>query len=154
MPKTPLSHSPLEIIQHEFTEIAVRSTPTCDDGNFGSGTLEVHRQQTRQSDEENTWTLLLQVTFHKSETDENPPPYEGHLTIQGLFRVHEQFPHDAERLIHVTGASILYGAAREMLANLTARSANGMLSLPSVSFMEPSTKGTKGRRVKKKTTQR
>jgi preprotein translocase subunit SecB len=149
MPKTQLSHSPLEILQHEFIEIAVRSTLPCDEGNFGAGMLEVEREQTRKTDDENIWMLILRIAFQQGETDENPPPYEGHLTIRGVFRVHEQYNHDADRLIRITGASILYGAAREMLANLTARSANGMISLPSVSFMEASTKGQKEARGKK-----
>ena len=150
MPKTPLSHSPLEILQHEFTEIAVRSTLPRDEGSFGAGTLEVEREQTRQSDDKNIWKLVLRVAFHESEADETPPPYEGHLVIQGLFRVHEKYTHDADRLIHITGASILYGAAREMLANLTARSANGMISLPSVSFMDASANSTQALPKKKK----
>ena len=40
----------------------------------------------------------------------------------------------ADELVNVTGASMLYGACREMLANLTARSTHGMSTLPSVSF--------------------
>ena len=42
-------------------------------------------------------------------------------------------------LIRVTATSILYGACREMIANFTARSLHGILSLPSISFRKPKT---------------
>jgi hypothetical protein len=48
-----------------------------------------------------------------------------------------------EELIRVTGASMLYGACREMLANLTARSTHGMSTLPSVSFAVPKSSSIK-----------
>ena len=60
------------------------------------------------------------------------------LRIAGYFVVHEKYPTlKIKDLIEVTGASILYGACREMLANLTARGSHGVVSLPSVSFVPP-----------------
>lgn len=41
--------------------------------------------------------------------------------------------------IRVNATSILYGACREMIANFTARSLHGILSLPSISFRKPKT---------------
>ena len=61
--------------------------------------------------------------------------------MAGPFIVADQYPAEkVSDLIKITGASILYGACREMLANLTARGPHGMVSLPSVSFMSPSGK--------------
>jgi len=58
------------------------------------------------------------------------------LRVTGHFAVNEKYPQQKiQDLIEVTGSSILYGACREMLANLTARASHGVVSLPSVSFM-------------------
>lgn len=43
--------------------------------------------------------------------------------------------YDRFRGIRVTGYSILYGAIREMVSNLTARGPNGMWSLPAADFL-------------------
>ena len=70
--------------------------------------------------------------------DEDPDC--GTITILGEFWIHETFEETIrEALIHVTATSILYGACREMIANFTARSLHGILSLPSISFRKPKT---------------
>ncbi len=62
--------------------------------------------------------------------------YSGEIHVIGYFKVHEKYPEaKTKKLIEVTAASILYGACREMLANLTARGPHGMVSLPSLSFI-------------------
>lgn len=80
------------------------------------------------------WRVLLEVTFGPHDT-EHPTPYSGKITVSGSFQISESFSEEnREALIRVSAASILYGACREMVANLTARSVNGILSLPSISF--------------------
>ncbi len=79
-----------------------------------------------------------------------PPPYTGHIVIRGVYEVSEHYQDDPERLIRVTGASMPYGAVREMVAGFTARSANGMATLPSVSFYEPPLEPPTRKPLKKK----
>ena len=48
-----------------------------------------------------------------------------------------------EQLALVNGFSVLYSAAREMLLNITARSAYGAVTLPTLSFVSLVTKARK-----------
>lgn len=69
---------------------------------------------------------------------ESPSTYEGIISIEGQFQIHDTFgDKNREALIRVTATSILYGACREMIAGFTARSIHGILSLPSISFRQP-----------------
>jgi preprotein translocase subunit SecB len=78
----------------------------------------------------------LEVRFDPADK-ENPSPYAGKIVIQGHFNIYEGFNESHhEALVRVTGSSMLYGACREMLANFTARSTHGILSLPSISFRD------------------
>ena len=77
------------------------------------------------------------ATLRYFRIDDEDPDY-GTITILGEFRIHETFDEtNHEALIRVTATSILYGACREMIANFTARSLHGILSLPSISFRKP-----------------
>jgi hypothetical protein len=67
----------------------------------------------------------------------NVPFYTGEFVAVGFFRVRPDFPADqATKLVAVTGTSMLYGAVREMVANLTARGPAPMLNLVSVAFTD------------------
>jgi preprotein translocase subunit SecB len=82
--------------------------------------------------------LILRVELGSSTPDQESP-YSANLTIEGEFEVLDGYTAGSpEELVNITGASMLYGACREMLANLTARSTHGMSTLPSVSFGSPS----------------
>ena len=92
------------------------------------------------------------MNIHFTQADPaSPPPYTGSISLLGVYSVHEDFPKDPERLIRITGASMLYGVAREMISHITARSPNGILTLPSISFYEdaPNPKPAKKKANKK-----
>lgn len=130
--KVQLSQSPLKLLSHEFLEIHLNANL---EEEKGGGAISVERDVQSYENPERIWSVILEVKLQASE--EGPPPtYTGGVTIAGMFEVVEGYQYDPERLIRVTAASMLYGTAREMIANLTARSANGMISLPSVSFIE------------------
>lgn len=133
MPKTQLKPSPIAVVAQEFLEISLKAS---DGTQFGSGNLEVQREASAIPEPPRRWMVTVRVDL---EADEGvpPPPYVGHITMRGVYEVAEAYPaNDAARLIRVTGASMLYGCIREMVANTTARSSNGMVTLPSVSFFE------------------
>lgn len=146
MQKTLLNPSPLTVIAQEFSEVCITANP---EKEHGPGGIEVEREVALDEDNPNRWTidLIIGLTVQSGKIH---PPYFGSIWMQGLYEVHENYPGDPERLIRVTGASMLYGAAREMIANLTARGPNGMLTLPSVSFIEPVSKKAPAKKVAKK----
>lgn len=130
---SPLNASPLRLHGHRFTEISVRASEQEEPkGGFSLRTnrdLRVHAENARK------FLLILKVELGSSDVDQESP-YTAKLTIEGEFEVLEGYTVGAaDELVNVTGASMLYGACREMLANLTARSTHGMSTLPSVSFV-------------------
>jgi preprotein translocase subunit SecB len=134
-PPQPLRASPLQIEKHEFLDIEVHAADS--DDAHTSLPLEINRNFARHDTDPLRWRVELTVRFG-GETDGKPSVYSGRLRIAGYFLVHEKYPaQKIKELIEVTGASILYGACREMLANLTARGSHGVVSLPSVSFVAP-----------------
>lgn len=134
MPQQPKS-SPLEILTHEFTTIELQAADVPDP----SGELQLTTDRCFGVDPEDSLRRFCELTvIFGSIKDEEPAPYSGRITATGVFQISDDYAeHRRDQLIEVTAISILYGACREMLANLTARSTHGLLSLPSVSFYDP-----------------
>ena len=144
----PLSRSPLNLISHQFTSIIVRASEN--EEPKGTFSLQTTREVSEHETDEKRFLLVLSLTLGSANKDDDAP-YSGELTIQGEFEVSPQYPSTARKnLVKVTGASMLYGACREMLANLTARSVHGMTSLPSVSFVEKTAKKAAAKVARKK----
>ena len=153
---TPLSPSPLTIRAHEFREIHFEVAE--EEDPQAPLSLDFHRDCGVSQTDPLDWMLELTVAFG-AEKEDDKVPYSGRIRIAGYFHIAEAYPEkNRESLIRVTGASILYGACREMLANLTARSSHGMISLPSISFIErpkkkAAKKATKKAARKRRTTE-
>ena len=133
----PHNTSPLDLLSHRFLAFECRATT----GPMTGGALALKTNYTAADFPDDP--LRKQMTLSVDYTPEdpaNPSTYEGTITILGEFRIHETFDEqNREALIRVTATSILYGACREMIANFTARSLHGILSLPSISFRKPKT---------------
>lgn len=131
----PHNTSPLALINHRFVAFECRATTGPATG--GALALKTHYEVCGIADDPLRWQVTLTVDF-APEDPAKPSTYEGSITITGEFQIHETFEEkNREALIRVTATSILYGACREMLANFTARSLHGILSLPSISFRKP-----------------
>jgi preprotein translocase subunit SecB len=150
MPNEPPSPSPLILHEHHFTAIHLEAAEA-EGEEFGSGNLGTSRRFQRHPDNTRRWIVDLRVEFGPA-AENIPTPYRGNCSVRGFFEVHENYNHDAERLIRITATSMLYGAAREMIANLTARGPNGLVSLPSVSFFEEPSKKKPAKAAAKKPT--
>jgi len=132
MPKTPLKPSPIHLLSQNFDEISVQSQH---DSEGGSNTLEVTPTLIPVEEHPDTWILMLSVEIG-CEPDSKKPPYLASVRASGYYRVDASYKGDPQRLVRITGASMLYGAVREMLCSITSRCDNGMLTLPSISFYE------------------
>jgi preprotein translocase subunit SecB len=141
-----LSQSPITLLSQEFLHVELSAIPV---GEFGPGNIDVERS-VYYDKEDDDWRVTLTVQIIGVEGKEEPP-YKGALVARGFYKVHESYPHDVEKLVRITGASMLYGAIREMVAYISSRNPNGMINLPSVSFMENEEKPkAKKKTVKKK----
>ncbi|WP_084416588.1 protein-export chaperone SecB [Massilia alkalitolerans] len=81
-------------------------------------------------------SMLVSVRLRIENTEGKIAPYKLNVAVSGLFK---WLPKDTEfekrkDLIVVNGATILYGAIREMTLNVTSRSTSGPLLLPAVNF--------------------
>ena len=131
----PHNTSPLALLNHRFLVFECRATTGPQTG--GALALKTRHEIAGFPGDPLRWQVNLTVDF-VPEDPAKPSTYEGRIAITGEFRIHESFDEKFRvALIDVTATSILYGACREMIANFTARSLHGMLSLPSVSFHKP-----------------
>jgi preprotein translocase subunit SecB len=127
-----LKASPLTIEHHVFSSIQIDAADA--ENPRDPHSLRTRRRIERSPEDPRRWMVILTVEFGAAK-EADTPPYSGKITVQGWFAVAEGYPEEKQSaLIEVTAASILYGACREMVANFTARSYHGIMSLPSVSF--------------------
>jgi preprotein translocase subunit SecB len=128
----PLNASPLWLLSHRFTEVSLKAS--ADEKPTGQFALETSRSLRPHTEDPHKFLLVLTIRLGSNSPDKEVP-YTAMLTIEGEFEVAAAYPESKrDELVNITGASMLYGACREMLANLTARSSHGMSTLPSVSF--------------------
>jgi len=88
---------------------------------------------------------------HTPKPKENLP-YAYSLQIIGFFEVHLKMPKaNIEEIVKINGPAVLYGAAREIIAQTTSKGPWGPILLPTVNFVPEHKRKTKIRKsVKKK----
>lgn len=129
-----MSPSPLQLERHFFTRIhldAHRDGTPAATAEFRS---EVDIARAAQDPNRFQLTLRLKLLASGDKT----PHYTAEVDVVGFFHVAAGWP-DAKALplVQANGPALLYGAAREMLCNLTARGPWPMINLQSVSFILP-----------------
>lgn len=83
------------------------------------------------------FVLVYGVKIASSKTKETKLPYEIEVETAGYFRYigGDEFKDERRfRAVRFSGYQILYGAIREMVSNLTARSRHGLWHLPARNF--------------------
>jgi preprotein translocase subunit SecB len=132
--------SPLQLKTHRFTQLHLEAIPKGMPGdgvqvdtNLTWGRLDAHPDE---------WRVDLKITF--GPTPQGSGPYRGIAEVVGFFQVDERWPADkCDDLIAVNGASMLYGAVREMVLVMSSRSSHGELQLPTLRFSPPSARAEK-----------
>lgn len=126
--------SPLQLKNHFFPVVNVRANES---GKMdGHVALNQHVEYVPIDGKPNFWHLELFLN-QRSVDSKKPFYYEIELHVVGVVEVSEKITKDKiEPIAAINGLSMLYGAAREMILNVTARSAHGAFSLPSLSFAE------------------
>jgi len=128
----PHEGSPLRMLHHELVSVRIDSVPQQHEECLFN--LETERRVSQSTDHDLQFEVELTVSFGPTRED-RPTGYTGTVTFSGIFEVAGSCPAEKrDLLVNITGPSILFGACREMVANLTARGKHGMLTLPSVSF--------------------
>ncbi len=87
----------------------------------------------KRNDEGTEWWVGLEVGM-KSDEDKQCP-YHLNVRAAAMFSLPDDYPQEKrECFIYESGASLIYGAIREMVMNISSRSAHGALMLPTASF--------------------
>lgn len=126
-------NSPLQLKEHRFTELSVQAIA---DGTPGNGVdVKTTCALAQNSADIHLWRVTMTLEFGSLEAAADCP-YQGKAEIIGTFAVAGAWEKAgrAEELVAVNGASILYGAVREMVLLVTSRSSHGPLVLPTLSF--------------------
>lgn len=95
--------------------------------------------ETLATDEENngphSFVVMLGIAI--DNTEGKPSPYLLDMTALGLIEVNDQVEQEKRAdLAAVNGASLIYGAIRELVTTLTARSVAGLFVLPTMDFRD------------------
>jgi preprotein translocase subunit SecB len=82
----------------------------------------------------------VKLTLRVAPKEDAQAPYNIQVSVRGVVRMHlmQTEGQAEERRVRalVNGVSLLYGIVREMVSNITSRSAHGPLLLPSLSFTD------------------
>ncbi len=129
-----MNPSPLQLERHFFTKIYVDAHP--DNDPSAKAELRSEVEVARAAQDPRRYQLTLRLKLLPS-TDKKPH-YTAEIHVIGLVRVAKTWPEAKDlQLVEANGPALLYGAAREMLCNLTARGPWPMLCLHSVTFVPP-----------------
>ena len=127
--------SPLALEMYFFTNIQMKAQAGAEDGS-SQGALRTYLHSSRHEDDPRRWHVSLGVE-QAEDKDGGCPFYTFSFEVSGLFSVDKDYPAEkTEQLIRVNGAAVLYGAIREMAANLSARGPYPPVNLPTVTFVD------------------
>jgi len=142
--------SPLIIETHFFSKIQIEASAINAD-NAGEGVLSSHLECRKHKDAENRFLMQLGVKL-TADKDKGTPLYTFEVEAVGIFTVRDAVPKDqVKKLVTANGAAMLYGAIREMVANLTARGPHIEFNLPTVTFIDDAEKANSHKEVAAKT---
>ncbi|WP_081887600.1 protein-export chaperone SecB [Verrucomicrobium sp. BvORR034] len=132
--------SPIQLLEYHVIHLDVEACATFDQErpmDLDSADLEVS-SETKMLDDgaEPRWAVSLTVR-HEPVEGKNVP-YRLLVELVGLVSAIPKTVDDAlEHAIAVNGPSMLFGAAREILRDTTARGPYGPIVVPSASFFTP-----------------
>ena len=127
--------SPLHLEDYFFTKVHLDAcSGGCDKSQPSAPTCRCeclkHKEDPRK------WMVSLDLQQARSE-GKNCPEYTYHPSLVGLFEVSPEFPEEKmDAMVRANAPAILYGAAREMLLNLTSRGPFPPIRLQTVTFID------------------
>jgi len=126
------SYSPLQLLNHYFTLVNIYSVPN--GSPVGKTTVDQHVGFQPVEGQPSQWNLQLQIKMASADANQ-PFIYQIEVHAYGTVEISGDVPQDnREQIAIINGLSLLYGACREMIINVTARSIYGPISIPSLNF--------------------
>jgi len=127
--------APLQLESYFLTEATLRANQDFDPKKptqFGETDLAVTPECHRLPEDPDRWQVTLNLKFQPAP--ESNPAYYFSLQVVGVVWAAPVLAEHTDRFVRTNGPSMLFGAAREMVRDLTARGPFAPLLLPSVSF--------------------
>lgn len=126
--------SAIQIHKHEFAEISLKPNADLAPGKREACAVSIRHQfkASPTNKDETLWVARLRIELVPPDNG-NTAIYTGILEVVGQFEIHPDVT-KSERIKYacINGGALLFGAAREMTAVLTARSIHGLIELPSI----------------------
>ncbi len=141
--------SPLQLMEYTFDGVSVMPVDGYEsDPEFAPGLVFFPGKLAMSADtglalldEQEKYTDFgVKLNLRVGPKEAAQAPYNIQVSVRGTVRMHltQEQGQAEERRVRalVNGASLLYGAVREMVSTITSRSAHGPLLLPSLSFQD------------------
>jgi preprotein translocase subunit SecB len=141
--------SPLQLMEYTFDGVSVMPVDGYEaDPEFAPGLVFFPGKLAMSAetglallDEQEKYTDFgVKLNLRVGPKEAAQAPYNIQVSVRGTVRMHltQAQGQAEERRVRalVNGASLLYGAVREMVSTITSRSAHGPLLLPSLSFQD------------------
>ncbi|MGA9852121.1 MAG: protein-export chaperone SecB [Gammaproteobacteria bacterium] len=132
--------APLQLDAYVFTKILVEANTDYlpeKQEEIEDSEINFSLQITVGKDNDNP--LRYQIEIHISDFKPKKSgflPYKIDAKVVGIFSVDPDFKHDdLEHLIHINGASMLFGAAREYILMVSGRGPYGPFKLPTINLI-------------------
>ena len=139
--------SPLQMVGLTYTDIHVRPFIHRDnDGEVLAPVIEFSdidlacrvgcQRLSEQGDRDPEYIVEVLVNLSEEQVVEHQLPYVISVEASGQFRlVGDIDPARQDEVVEVNGASLVVGALRQLVADLTARSSHGAITLPTLRFV-------------------
>lgn len=124
---------PLELKRYFFPYVQVAADADHEPSDYEIETDFEVRTSINHDEKSDIYQVVLEITAEPEDEASNLP-YSIQLVTVGLFVVDEEFP-DKDKLLRVTGASMLYSAAREFIITITSRGPWAPVIIPTYSFL-------------------
>ena len=124
--------SALLLEKHFFSKLELK--PNLDAKPEGSFSLACAVTIAKAADDPSRYQITLKSTISPDPKTAALPYYSGEIEVVGFFRIAQGYNEDPDRLASISGASVLFGAVRELFCNLTARGPWPMVTLPTMNF--------------------
>ncbi len=147
---------PINLLNYFVAEFSIKANAVYKDdqkpfvlGDGFSADYTKYKSEVEGVDHDDIWQLTLNISY-KPKSDINYP-YSFCITIVGFFELFPKFEEDKKmKILTVSGSSILYGTAREIVRANTSRGPWLEILLPTYSFFEKQDKKIEKKTVTKR----
>ena len=124
--------SPLQLDKHFFTKVNIEASQQ----EESSPNIEFGSRVMINQHIENERNFLVKLNLFSNDEEEENPNYTFNVEVVGVFTINDDYPSEKiQKLVEINAPAVLFGAAREMISNITSRGPLASFDLPTVAFI-------------------